>query len=47
MDKETLEYIRDVRLIDDSFFEIFFKHAPKYIEVLIHGIFLTTRSPAR
>jgi len=39
MAERTLDYIRDVRLIDDSFFEVFFKDDPKYIEVVIHEIF--------
>lgn len=39
MSERTLDYIRDVRLIDDSFFEVFFKDDPKYIEVVIHEIF--------
>lgn len=32
-------YIDNIRLIDDSFFEIFFRDDPKYIEVVIHEIF--------
>lgn len=39
MAEKAFDYIRDVRLIDDSFFEIFFKDDPKYIEVVIHEIF--------
>lgn len=38
-DRKTWDYIRDIRLIDDSFFEVFFKDDPKYIEVVIHEIF--------
>ena len=40
MNEQALEYIRNIRLIDDSFFEVFFKGDPKYIEVVIHEIFL-------
>ena len=39
MNEQALEYIRNIRLIDDSFFEVFFKGDPKYIEVVIHEIF--------
>lgn len=39
MTDKAFDYIRDVRLIDDSFFEVFFKDDPKYIEVVIHEIF--------
>ena len=39
MTEKAWDYIRDIRLIDDSFFEIFFKDDPKYIEVVIHEIF--------
>ena len=39
MNEQVLEYIRNIRLIDDSFFEVFFKGDPKYIEVVIHEIF--------
>ena len=39
MNEQALEYIRNIRLIDDSFFEVFFKGEPKYIEIVIHEIF--------
>lgn len=39
MNEQALEYIRNIRLIDDSFFEVFFKGDPKCIEVVIHEIF--------
>lgn len=39
MTNKAIDYIRDVRLIDDSFFEIFFKDDTKYIELVIHEIF--------
>lgn len=39
MNEQALEYIRNIRLIDDSFFEVFFKGDPKYIEIVIHEIF--------
>lgn len=39
MNEQALEYTRNIRLIDDSFFEVFFKGDPKYIEVVIHEIF--------
>lgn len=29
MNEQALEYIRNIRLIDDSFFEVFFKGDPK------------------
>lgn len=39
MNEQAFEYIRNIRLIDDSFFEVFFKGDPKCIEVVIHEIF--------
>lgn len=32
-------YLANARLIDDKFFEVFFRKDPKYIEVVIHAIF--------
>ena len=39
MNKEFRSYIREVRLFDDYFFDIFFRGDPKYIEVVIQAIF--------
>ena len=39
MKKSARRYIENVRLMDDIFFEVFFKDQPQCIEVVIHEIF--------
>lgn len=38
-------YLANARLIDDKFFEVFFRKDPKYIEVVIHAIFKQLGKP--
>lgn len=39
MKKSARRYIENVRLMDDIFFEVFFKDQPQCIEAVIHEIF--------